>query len=138
MDENYQNENNQDEINQEIERQNKRNKASYTLWILAGAYLLYMVYKIVRGFLRGEDDARPWMLVVCAVFAVAAIGMIVMGFRGMKSLSGEDAAQEPEEPDEPAPEPARRLSISEKAHLADNLQVPEGVVNEIGEETEEE
>lgn len=77
-------------------------KMSYTLRILAGAYLCYIAFTLAKGFLKGEGETMPLAVTVIAVVAFAVIGVLflVTGLKGMKVLKEQPPEEVYEEEDE--------------------------------------
>ncbi|WP_411337894.1 hypothetical protein [Ruminococcus gauvreauii] len=72
-------------------------KFSYILRTVAGAYLCYLSYSILRAVMNGETGGHSVLVSVCAVaFIIIGVILMVWGVRGMKMVSkqqAEEAAQ---------------------------------------------
>lgn len=109
--------------------------------ILVAGYLLYLSFGIIKGFFTGESGISPWMLLAVAVFVGCSIYFLVFSIRALNQIAkiekeeAEREAQEnPQEESEiPLPGEQKPMSIGERAKLADHVEVPDGVVDEIEE-----
>lgn len=76
-------------------------KFSYILRTVAGAYLCYLSYSILRAVMNGETEGHSVLVSVCAVvFIIIGVILMIAGVRGMKTVSqqqAEEAAQAEEE-----------------------------------------
>ncbi len=121
----------------------KYNKTVPTIRILAAMYLLWTSYGIAKGLIAGDSEVSPFMVVMAVLFAVCAVFFIVTATKDLKQIEKakkEDAEREAlenlqEEEPEPETQP-RKMSIRERARLTENLQVPDGVVDEIEDDGE--
>lgn len=80
-------------------------KFSYIMRTVAGAYLCYLSYSILKSVVNGETGNRSILITICAViFIILGVILIIAGLRGMKQLSNQqtdddetaEAEQEPE------------------------------------------
>ncbi|MCH1982811.1 hypothetical protein MCG98_09565 [Ruminococcus sp. OA3] len=103
-------------------------KFSYILRTVAGAYLCYLSYSILRAVMNGETGGHSVLVSVCAVaFIIIGVILMVWGVRGMKMVSkqqAEEAAQAEEEQGEETVE-----GIEEQT-----AEVPEDSAAEVVEE----
>lgn len=77
------------------------------LWTLAGAYVLYLGYKLCKGVLDGADGSGPGFMVAGIAFIVVGGFMLFGGIRGLahnRKLK-EEAAAADELPEETAEAP---------------------------------
>ena len=53
----------------------KNYHSKYYVYIIAGAYLVYLAYQVTRGLLTGEESggAAIWLGIAAAAFAVCGI-----------------------------------------------------------------
>lgn len=117
------------------------NKSMHYIRILVAGYLLYLSFGIIKGFFTGESGISPWMLLAVAVFVGCSIYFLVFSIRALNQIAkiekeeAEREAQEnPQEESEiPLPGEQKPMSIGERAKLADHVEVPDGVVDEIEE-----
>lgn len=120
----------------------KYNKTMPSIRILVSFYLLWTSFNIVKGILSGDAEASPFMIIAVILFVVCSIFFIVTSTRELKRIEKEEkeeakreALENPQEEEESKLQPeGRKLSIRERARLAKDLQVPEGVVDEIEDE----
>lgn len=83
------------------------------LWTLAGAYVLYLGYKLCKGVLDGADGSGPGFMVAGIAFIVVGGFMLFGGIRGL----------------------ARNRKLKEEAEAAEADELPEENV-EVFEEIE--
>ena len=74
---------------------NGNEKFSYIMRTVAGAYLCYLSYSILKSVVSGDTGSRSILVTICAViFIILGVILIIAGLRGMKSLSGQQAEEE--------------------------------------------
>ena len=92
------------------------------LWIFAGGYLVYTGYRLCEGIIKGTDDASKGFLVAGGIFIVIGAVLLIKAVRNLAKAGAEKASEQEaaarkmiEENDK------KKMSISERAHLAENL-----------------
>lgn len=68
----------------------RRRNFSYTIWILAGGYLLYLVWSMMRS----GEETTALVFIFMGVFTLVGIFLIVQGLLGMKRLKKEKKEME--------------------------------------------
>lgn len=63
----------------------RRRNFSYTIWVLAGFYLLYLSWSM----LKSGEEATAIVYIFMGVFALVGIFLIIQGVLGMKHLKQE-------------------------------------------------
>lgn len=117
------------------------------LWVLAGIYLLYTGYSLIRAVVKGEDGSTPVFLLIGIAFLAIGAGLVfVAGKNVLKSnsvskakeagrsagMAGADGAAGSElKPEETAGQ--KKMSIADRANLAKRLDEEE---NSAGEKEE--
>lgn len=97
----------------------RNEKIYYIIRIIAGAYVIYLAYSILRDVAAGKTGEHTTLLAIGgAVFVAAGAAFIFWGLKGLKKAMG-SSGQEPSET-----EPAAEEEIPEETE-------------EIPEETEE-
>lgn len=97
------------------------------LWFLGGIYLIYTAYQLISGFVKGNEGSSVWFCVIGVFFGATGAVLAYLGFKEMSKNQGQGgglfgAARQQAE--EAAEEPKRKLSIAEKARLAEKLEEP--------------
>ena len=110
-------------------------KASYTLRIVAGAYLIYLAYSLIKGYIV-EHEVSVGFMVVGILF-----GAVGTGLQGQRQVDREE--QEAQEACEEAlPLPSGEIGAAPKDTGADGMEAAaaeENVIEkEVVEGTEEE
>ena len=119
------NENN--EVQQETAQQEKPvqegNPARRSLlWIFAGGYLVYTGYRLCEGIIKGTDDASKGFLVAGGIFIVIGAVLLIKAVRNLAKAGAEKASEQEAAARKMIEENAKKkMSISERAHLAENL-----------------
>lgn len=104
------------------ERQGNSSTRSSILWIFAGGYLVYTGYRLCEGILKGTDDASKGFLVAGGIFIVIGAVLLIKAVRNLAKEGAEKAAVQEEMAKKVIEENAKKkMSISERAHLAENL-----------------
>ena len=92
------------------------------LWIFAGGYLVYTGYRLCEGIIKGTDDASKGFLIAGGIFIVIGAVLLIKAVRNLAKAGAEKASEQEaaarkmiEENDK------KKMSISERAHLAENL-----------------
>ena len=125
----------------EEEKKPNMNKSMHYIRILVAGYLLYLSFGIVKVFFTGESGISPWMLLAVVLFVGCSIYFLIFSVRALnriakieKEEAEREAAENPEEEMEiPLPGENKPMSISERARLANHVEVPDGVVDEVEE-----
>lgn len=113
--------------------QQEKPTANFGLLLLAGAYLVYTGYKLCKGVLSGDEDAGIGFLAAGIAFAVIGAGMLISAAKNaMRRSRAKKAALEEEMKNNPElqPEEQKRMSISERARLAEHLSEEEAALEE--------
>lgn len=119
------NENN--EVQQETAQQEKpvqeENSARRSLlWIFAGGYLVYTGYRLCEGIIKGTDDASKGFLAAGGIFIVIGAVLLIKAVRNLAKAGAEKASEQEAAARKMIEENAKKkMSISERAHLAENL-----------------
>ena len=114
------------------ERQGNSSTRSSILWIFAGGYLVYTGYRLCEGILKGTDDANKGFLVAGGIFIVIGAVLLIKAVRNLAKEGAEKAAVQEEMAKKVIEENSKKkMSISERAHLAENL-------DDVQEDSEEE
>ena len=114
------------------ERQVNSSTRSSILWIFAGGYLVYTGYRLCEGILKGTDDASKGFLVAGGIFIVIGAVLLIKAVRNLAKEGAEKAAVQEEMAKKVIEENSKKkMSISERAHLAENL-------DDVQEDSEEE
>ena len=114
------------------ERQGNSSTRSSILWIFAGGYLVYTGYRLCEGILKGTDDASTGFLVAGGIFIVIGAVLLIKAVRNLAKEGAEKAAVQEEMAKKVIEENSKKkMSISERAHLAENL-------DDVQEDSEEE
>lgn len=126
----------------------KDNKAvptrSLVVWCLGGVYLLYTGYTLCKNVIQGVEGGSPAFMAAGVVFLILGAGLLVLGARGLikndlrkkaeaEAAQAEEAANAVQVEQETAadttdaaaaaqqPEGKHKMSIAERARLADRL-----------------
>ncbi len=60
---------------------NSRNRFRYTIYVLAGLYLLHTAYGLFKGLPNGVGNEKIIIIISMIVFVAAAVIMIVVGVK---------------------------------------------------------
>ena len=118
---------NKEELQQETtEEKNSSQGNSSTrsslLWIFAGGYLVYTGYRLCANVISGAEDSSVGFLVAGGIFVVIGAVLLIMAVRNLaKAGAQKQAAEEAAKDQENAAAGKKRMSIAERAHLAENL-----------------
>ena len=100
------------------------------LWIFAGGYLVYTGYRLCEGIIKGTDDASKGFLVAGGVFIVIGAVLLIKAVRNLAKAGAEKASEQEAAAKKMIEENAKKkMSISERAHLAENLDDEEKDTN---------
>lgn len=92
------------------------------LWIFAGGYLVYTGYRLCEGIIKGTDDASKGFLVAGGIFIVIGAVLLIKAVRNLAKAGAEKASEQETAARKMIEEKAKKkMSISERAHLAENL-----------------
>ena len=128
---------NKEELQQETTEEKNSDQGnsstrSSLLWIFAGGYLVYTGYRLCEGILKGTDDASKGFLVAGGIFIVIGAVLLIKAVRNLAKEGAEKAAVQEEMAKKVIEENSKKkMSISERAHLAENL-------DDVQEDSEEE
>ena len=115
-------------------------KASYTLRIVAGAYLIYLAYSLIKGYIV-EHEVSVGFMVVGIIFGAVGLFFCVTGLQGQRQVDREE--QEAQKACEEALSlPSGEIGAAPKDTGADGMEAAaaeENVIEkEVVEGTEEE
>lgn len=92
------------------------------LWIFAGGYLVYTGYRLCEGIIKGTDDASKGFLIAGGIFIVIGAVLLIKAVRNLAKAGAEKASEQEAAARKMIEENAKKkMSISERAHLAENL-----------------
>ena len=101
------------------------------LWIFAGGYLVYTGYRLCANVISGAEDSSAGFLVAGGIFVVIGAVLLIMAVRNlakagaqkheMEEAATKKAAEETAKDPEIAATGKKRMSIAQRAHLAENL-----------------
>ena len=92
------------------------------LWIFAGGYLVDTGYRLCEGIIKGTDDASKGFLVAGGIFIVIGAVLLIKAVRNLAKAGAEKASEQEAAARKMSEENAKKkMSISERAHLAENL-----------------
>ena len=102
---------------------------SMILMILAGCYLVYTGYRLCASVISGAEDSGVVFLAAGGVFVVIGAVLLIMAIRNLAKAGAqkheleEAAAKKAAEEASQNPETVakKKMSIAERAHLAENL-----------------
>ena len=105
------------------------------LWIFAGGYLVYTGYRLCEGIIKGTDDASKGFLIAGGIFIVIGAVLLIKAVRNLAKAGAEKASEQEAAARKMIEENAKKkMSISERAHLAENLDdAEENEMEEAGE-----
>ena len=113
------------------ERQGNSSTRSSILWIFAGGYLVYTGYRLCANVISGAEDSSTGFLVAGGIFVVIGAVLLIMAVRNlakagaqkheMEEAAAKKAAEETAKDPEIAAAGKKRMSIAQRAHLAENL-----------------
>lgn len=105
------------------------------LWIFAGGYLVYTGYRLCEGIIKGTDDASKGFLIAGGIFIVIGAVFLIKAVRNLAKAGAEKASEQEAAARKMIEENAKKkMSISERAHLAENLDdAEENEMEEAGE-----
>ncbi len=101
-------------------------KRRYTLYSLAGAYLLYLVYEMIADIKDGTATNLAFAVISCILFGAAGIAFLVYAWRMTKKQKEAELA-ELEETRRKEAEAARQaeLDAQNDRHFLDDYTAPE-------------
>lgn len=102
-------------------------KTSHYIRILVACYLLYISYGLFKGIISGE--AKMGFIVAVILFVACSVFFIITSVKALGRISKEEKeAAEQEALENPVEEEVQeepgRMSISQRAHLADGIEIP--------------
>ena len=105
------------------------------LWIFAGGYLVYTGYRLCEGIIKGTDDASKGFLIAGGIFIVIGAVLLIKAVRNLAKAGAEKASEQEAAARKMIEENAKKkMSISERAHLAENLDDAEENEMEVASE----
>lgn len=135
-----------EEITEEVKAEEKQPVGlpmrSCILMIMAGIYLIYTGYRLCRNVLDGVEGGSWGFMAAGVVFCVVGIGMLVVGGKGFmrneKEKKEAEAAQKagvsekaiPEASEVKMSEPAKKMSIADRANLVNKVNEEESSTEE--------
>jgi len=124
---------NKEELQQETAEeknsgQGNSSTRSSLLWIFAGGYLVYTGYRLCASVISGAEDSVVF-LAAGGIFVVIGAVLLIMAIRNLAKAGAqkheleEAAAKKAAEEASQNPETVakKKMSIAERAHLAENL-----------------
>ena len=121
---------NKEELQQETTEEKNSDQGnsstrSSLLWIFAGGYLVYTGYRLCANVISGAEDSSTGFLVAGGIFVVigAVRNLAKAGAQKheMEEAAAKKAAKETAKDPENAAAGKKRMSIAQRAHLAENL-----------------
>lgn len=117
---------NKEELQQETAEeknsgQGNSSTRSSLLWIFAGGYLVYTGYRLCEGIIKGTDDASKGFLVAGGIFIVIGAVLLIKAVRNLAKAGAEKASEQEAARKMIEENAKKKMSISERAHLAENL-----------------
>ena len=127
---------NKEELQQETTEEKNSDQGnsstrSSLLWIFAGGYLVYTGYRLCANVKSGAEDSSTGFLVAGGIFVVIGAVLLIMAVRNlakagaqkheMEEAAAKKAAEETAKDPEIAAAGKKRMSIAQRAHLAENL-----------------
>lgn len=102
-------------------------KTSYYIRIMVACYLLYISYGLFKGIISGE--AKMGFIVAVILFVACSVFFIVTSVKALGRISREEKeAAEQEALENPVEEDVQeepaRMSISQRARLANDIEIP--------------
>lgn len=114
------NENNEVQQEKPVQEENPARRS--LLWIFAGGYLVYTGYRLCEGIIKGTDDASKGFLAAGGIFIVIGAMLLIKAVRNLAKAGAEKASEQEAAARKMIEENAKKkMSISERAHLAENL-----------------
>ena len=126
---------NKEELQQETTEEKNSDQGnsstrSSLLWIFAGGYLVYTGYRLCANVISGAEDSSTGFLVAGGIFVIGAV-LLIMAVRNlakagaqkheMEEAATKKAAEETAKDPEIAAAGKKRMSIAQRAHLAESL-----------------
>lgn len=105
-------------------------KASYTFRILAGAYLIYLGYSLIKGYLV-EHAVSAGFMAVGILFGAMGLFFCFTGLTGRRRAD-QEMKEEQEKMSEPLPQPIERQGAED----AEGPALEDGMTEEKEEEEE--
>ena len=127
---------NKEELQQETTEEKNSDQGnsstrSSLLWIFAGGYLVYTGYRHCAKVIRGEEDSSTGLQVERGFKVEIGAELLIMAVRNlakagaqkheMEEAAAKKAAEETAKDPEIAAAGKKRMSIAQRAHLAENL-----------------
>lgn len=125
----------QEAKNQLDQRENSQGlpTRSYIIQLLAGAYLLYTGYQLCRGVINGDEGASGGFMIAGILFLIVGVLLLINGGKNVfikdRAKKAEEAGEKSENisrekeavPEEKTP----KMTIAQRANLAQKLQEEE-------------
>lgn len=77
----------------------KNERGSNIIRLVAGAYLLYLSYSLIKSLMAGEVEQRTWVIIAISAFIVLGIAILGWGLRGVMQMRNNPAEEEEIEAD---------------------------------------
>lgn len=84
-----------------------RMKSTYMLRILAGAYLIYIAYSLVGGYVKGESPSF-WIALAGIAFGIIGAGLLYFSIKGWIRCTKAANDPDPEPEDDKKEEDEKR------------------------------
>ena len=112
---------NKEELQQETAEeknsgQGNSSTRSSLLWIFAGGYLVYTGYRLCASVISGAEDSGVVFLAAGGIFVVIGAVLLIMAIRNLAK-----AGAQKHDSQNPETVAKKKMSIAERAHLAENL-----------------
>ena len=121
---------NKEELQQETAEeknsgQGNSSTRSSLLWIFAGGYLVYTGYRLCASVISGAEDSGVVFLAAGGIFVVIGAVLLIMAIRNLAKAGAQKHAAAKKAAEEASQNPEtvakKKMSIAERAHLAENL-----------------
>lgn len=118
----------------------RNERGSYIIRLVAGAYLLYLAYSLVKSLIAGEVEQPTLVMIAAAAFIILGAALLVWGLRGVMQMSKNPADEEEIEADAEVVEAQESLpedtAESEVIEAADTAQEDQGSAVEAADSPE--
>lgn len=101
-----------------------RKRTGYLIRALAGVYLAYLGYTLLKGLFTGAEGYNIIFAVCGVAFIVIGVGLVVSCLRYMKSEAAQQAMIE--ESEEEADTAGEDVETAEDAKITEDGDIPEG------------
>ena len=113
------NENNETQKEKPVQEESPARRS--LLWIFAGGYLVYTGYRLCEGIIKGTDDASKGFLAAGGIFIVIGAVLLIKAVRNLAKAGAEKTSEQEAARKMIEENAKKKMSISERAHLAENL-----------------